>query len=243
MLFLAFNWERRRHVQWILRSLVYLLILLLFSQIFSSVHASEDRFVYLAVTQLVILGCRKITFSIEQDIQCRNWPTLMLLPSSYFLRKVEEGLGASLWSCAVLAVAACIFGPFCGIISWPPAGRIPLALLCGLLSLIIQLLMGFWIGLLTFWLRDVRNLYFLNLSATFLFGGLILPIDLYPAAFRHCCFLTPYPWILWAPASTIVNGTGQLLLKVGGALAWIGIFCWIAHRTMARLLQAIQLRG
>jgi ABC-type uncharacterized transport system permease subunit len=240
---LAFRLERRLRAQWILRAMVYLLILALFAQIFYCVHAPEPRLVYLAATQLVTLSCRKISFSIEQDIQCRNWPALMLLPNSYFVRKMEEGMGASLWSFCVLSAVACASAPLFGITTLPSLGRIPLFLLCSLLAIVIQLLMGFWIGLLTFWLRDIRNLFFTNLSATFLFGGLILPIEHYPPAFRHCCFFTPYPWILWAPASTIADGTGQIFLKLGGALIWIGIFSCIARWTMARQLQSIRIGG
>jgi len=79
--------------------------------------------------------------------------------------------------------------------------------------LITALYLG--IGLLAFWLQDVAPVYWVWQKLMFVLGGLMLPIELYPAFVQRAAFFTPFPSLLAAPASFVL-GTH---LVTPGALA------------------------
>jgi ABC-2 type transport system permease protein len=89
---------------------------------------------------------------------------------------------------------------------------VPLGL--GASALITALHLG--IGLLAFWLQDVAPVYWVWQKLMFVLGGLMLPLELYPALVQRAALFTPFPSLLASPASFVL-GTSHLVTP--GALA------------------------
>jgi ABC-2 type transport system permease protein len=49
------------------------------------------------------------------------------------------------------------------------------------------------IGLLAFWLHDVAPVYWVWQKLMFVLGGLLLPLELYPAFIQRVAAFTPFP--------------------------------------------------
>jgi ABC-2 type transport system permease protein len=95
------------------------------------------------------------------------------------------------------------------------------------------------IGLLAFWLEDVSPVYWVWQKAMFILGGLMLPIDLYPALMQRAAAATPFPSMLAGPASFMLPaavGAGRL---AGDLLIWsivtASILWWLFRRATFRL--------
>ena len=60
------------------------------------------------------------------------------------------------------------------------------------------------IGLLAFWLDDVAPVYWVWQKLMFVLGGLMMPIELYPAFIQRAAAFTPFPTLLAGPASFVL---------------------------------------
>lgn len=96
-----------------------------------------------------------------------------------------------------------------------------LGVLFGIGGVFLYTLILICIGLFSFWFREIQPIVYLNLTATFCFGGLIVPLGFYSDALRKACFLTPYPWILWWPAETITGSPPSILLALPSYCFWL----------------------
>ena len=62
------------------------------------------------------------------------------------------------------------------------------------------------IGLVAFWIGEVTPVFWVWQKLLFVFGGLMLPIRLYPPIMQRLAALTPFPDILAGPASFVLDG-------------------------------------
>jgi ABC-2 type transport system permease protein len=79
------------------------------------------------------------------------------------------------------------------------------------------------VGLATAWLGTSRPLFFIVQKLTFVFGGLVLPLDAYPPAVAAVSAWTPFPAMLYAPASIALESSPAHVAAVLGLQAfWLG---------------------
>lgn len=186
------------------RILLYSLIVYLFSQVFVTVTQNQQRIWYFAVTQLISLSAVPITFLIMRDVRSKKFDYFLLRPIDYLFYRFTEAFGASLINYALLIICLLILC-FSLTFNYPSFTNLVVGLFFGLLSICLYLLITILIGFLVFYIKDVKNLFYLNLTASFCFGGLIVPIEYYSPLMKKICFYTPYPWILWC-SGQLVNG-------------------------------------
>jgi ABC-2 type transport system permease protein len=205
------------------RTFLYLIIVCLFHQVFQSVNAPKERLWYLAITEWIALSTAPIAFQIAQDIRSGQIVYFMLRPLHYLALRFYECMGVSLVRFTLLGVG-CIGFSFYLTGFFPTSGFVwIMGTLFSFLSVILFTLLSMLIGLFSFWLKEIQPLIYLNLTMTFCFGGLIVPLGYYSNFFKKLSFCTPYPWILWWPADYMTGGSAPFetaLLAVG---VWIGV--------------------
>lgn len=187
------------------RLILYPTVIFLFYQVFQSVDQNPNRFWYLAITEWIILSTFPVAFRISEDIQSGQITYSLLRPMHYLWIRLCECAGISF-------VLFLELGALCLCIGFLLTHEIPGTLsswligsVFAILGIILYTMIGILIGLFAFWFTEIQNLIYLNLTATFCFGGLIVPLEFYSESFRNFCFMTPYPWILWWPASFILG--------------------------------------
>jgi ABC-2 type transport system permease protein len=77
-----------------------------------------------------------------------------------------------------------------------------------------------WIGLLAFWLHDVSPVYWVCQKLMFVLGGLMLPLEVYPAAMQRIAAFTPFPALLAGPASFMLAHGGATPAALARDLAF-----------------------
>src|SRR5215471_8839437 len=169
---------------------------------------------YLAATEWILLSAPPIHIEIQEAVRRGDVVYRLGHPVSYVAAEYASGLG-------LLAVRA----PFLGLTAFvcafaftrwtPPLAALLVVVPFGFAAsaLITALYLG--IGLLAFWLQDVAPVYWVWQKLLFVLGGLMLPIELYPAFVQRAALFTPFPSLLAAPASFVL-GTH---LVTPGALA------------------------
>jgi ABC-2 type transport system permease protein len=169
---------------------------------------------YLAATEWILLSAPPIHIEIQEAVRRGDVVYRLGHPVSYVAAEYASGLG-------LLAVRA----PFLGLTAFvcafaftrwtPPPSALLIVVPFGFAAsaLITALYLG--IGLLAFWLQDVAPVYWVWQKLMFILGGLMLPLELYPAFVQRAALFTPFPSLLAAPASFVL-GTH---LVTPGALA------------------------
>jgi len=194
---------------------------------------------YLAATEWILLSAPPIHIEIQEAVRRGDVVYRLGHPVSYVAAEYASGLG-------VLAVRA----PFLGLTAFvcafaftrwtPPLSALLVVVPFGFAAsaLITALYLG--IGLLAFWLQDVAPVYWVWQKLMFVLGGLMLPLELYPAFVQRAALFTPFPSLLAAPASFVL-GThlvtpGALAGRlVGWSLATALGVAWIFRRARSRL--------
>ncbi len=230
------------------RLVFYGVLLLIFSQLWRVVPlgAADPRAPvwYIAVTEWVLLSIPYVHLDLERDFSSGDVAYFLPQPVSYVSLKVAEGLGQFLVRLAIIGAfgvpATYLFaGGFPTDASGLPFA-VPLALLAGVLGIIVQAT----IGVLSIWLTDISPVYWIWQKCCFVFGGLILPLDVYPAWLQAVARWTPFSALLYGPGRTALGFSPQALVESGVLLVlWTGIALVVLKTVVARGLRVLDVNG
>ncbi len=194
---------------------------------------------YFTLTEIVIFALGHAYRQVEIDLGSGNMTLMLARPLGYVGLKAAEEAGHALVKLAVfagpsIALAWAIAGP-------PPFGPglvAPLAVLLlggAAILLVLQIL----IGLTAAWFGTARAVFFITQKCLFVLGGLIVPLTAYPAVLRKIGFATPFPAMIYAPASLALDGTAA---HVAAMLALEGLWLGIAFAALWLVARAFERR-
>lgn len=248
---LGFRQARAEPGELLGRALFFVLILGVFSSIWRAVAESgastgqqpNEMLWYLAVTEWVLISAPLVQYQIEEDVRRGDVAYQITRPASWLGAQLAHGLGALALRAPVLLVVA-------GATAWGVAGQpsrpagLGIAIALGLVASMVVTLFHVAIGVAAFWLGDVAPAYWIWQKLLFVLGGLLLPLQFYPAVFVRVARLTPFPAVLAGPASF---ATHEPLMSAGALLATLGFWAllgWIVARAaFGRAVRQLQLNG
>ena len=235
------------------RTAFYVIFLLMYGRIWQLVGSQgslgafgrTDLIWYLAVTEWIALSMPPVHTEIESDIRSGNIAYLLPRPVSYFWMRFAEGLGTLLTRMAVLGSFGLGFAFALG--GGLPAGGV-LALICGALTAVVaatlNLVFYAMIGLSAFFIEDTSPVYWVWQKLSFVFGGLMFPLDMYPSTLQQIADATPFPSLLYAPGRIAIGAEPAFLWRSTLHLAaWTVIAVFAAHFAYRRALKALELNG
>jgi viologen exporter family transport system permease protein len=164
----------------------------------------KDLVWYLAATEWILLSAPPIHIEIQEAVRRGDVVYRLGRPVSYVIAEFAAGLGLLAVRAPILGVTAflCAFA-FTG--STPPLSALAIVVPFGLAAAVLMTALYLGIGLLAFWLQDVSPVYWVWQKLMFVLGGLMLPLDLYPAFIQRAAAFTPFPVLLAGPASFVVR--------------------------------------
>jgi ABC-2 type transport system permease protein len=198
---------------------------------------------YLSVTELIVLSIPLIQIDIENDIRSGDVVYQLLKPIHYLWLKISECIGAFLFRFTVLMLIAI---PFCTYLSgsMPPIHILFAVYLTAGLAGLVFVLFHTTIGLIAFKLQDSTPIFWVWQRCSFLFGGLVIPLDFYPSYLKIASYFLPFASLLYAPARLIIEfNTKNFLIVLGGLLFWGLIALFLATRLYIRMLKSLKVNG
>jgi ABC-2 type transport system permease protein len=226
----------------------YGVLLLVFSQLWRVVPLGgadpRARVWYIAVTEWVLLSIPYVHLELERDFSSGDVAYFLPQPVSYVALKVAEGMGQFLARLAVI-------GAFGVPATWLFAGgfpadarglpfAIPLALLAGALGIVVQTT----IGVTSIWLADVSPVYWIWQKCCFVLGGLILPLEVYPAWLAAAARWTPFSALLYGPGRTALGYAPEAFAGSAASLVvWTLIALAVLKVVVARGLRVLDVNG
>ena len=199
---------------------------------------------YFTMTELLIFSLGHMYRDVEDDIKTGQMTMFFIRPVGYVALKGAEWMGHS-----CLRVVA--FLPPIAVLAYLVTGGIPLDFtgmvfmpLMLVTGLLIWLLIQTIIGLSAAWFNSARPIWMITQKGAFVLGGMIVPITLYPEALQLFAWLTPFPAILYAPASLIVDSAWpHIVSMLALQLFWI-VVCLVALAFVkTRFEERLLLRG
>ena len=176
---------------------------------------------YVGVTEWMTLSVPALHLRLEDDIRFGALETHLLRPKPYLLMKLGEAAGAMLVRLGVLGLAALGLLVVSGRAApgWPVYAAL---LVLGPLGALNALLVNALVGLTAFWARRTIAAYLVAQKLSFLFGGLIAPVTLYPRWLARIAELSPFGGQLyWPAAMTLQPSAATFGLALISEAVWI----------------------
>jgi len=104
------------------------------------------------------------------------------------------------------------------------------------LTALLQFFISFSMALLAFWVLEIDTFIFILFAIEVIAGGHLFPLDILPAAIMNALAWTPFPYLLYFPASIFLERTTgtELLLGLGIQIGWtliaFGVACFVWRR-------------
>lgn len=194
---------------------------------------------YLAATEWIMLSAPQIHVDVQEAIRRGDIVYRLGQPASFVMAEFAAGMGTVALRMPVLGATAFICA--CAFTRWtPPLATIALFIPFAVVAVAMLLALHLWIGLLAFWMQEVAPIFWVTQKLMFIFGGLMLPLTLYPAFMQTAAALTPFPVMLYTPASLML-GTGFVrpLILARDLVLWGAVMAagvqWTYRRAAAGL--------
>ncbi|MBT9311790.1 ABC transporter permease [Leptothoe kymatousa] len=127
-----------------------------------------------------------------------------------------------------------------GLFLWlyPVARQQPAHLFWGLLAtglaFCLRFLMQYTYAMVAFWVERATAIEQFSFLLYTFFSGMVAPLTLFPEAVRTIVFWTPFPYLIYVPASLLVGLPIKIGQSIGVTLIWCLIF-WLLNRLFWRL--------
>jgi ABC-2 type transport system permease protein len=194
------------------RAAFLVVILFVFSRLWDRVFAAEtlggrtqgELLWYIAVTEWIVLSFPYIHVEMENDLRSGDLVARLSQPVSYVGARLAEAAGGAVVRLGLFGlVAASVAAVFTGGLPASPGGLL-LAVPLGLMATALALLTVGAIGMCAVWLHDTSPVFWIWQKLAFMFGGLLLPLDVYPGWLQRVA--------AWTPFAAMINGPGRMAL-------------------------------
>ncbi|MFN7971398.1 MAG: ABC-2 family transporter protein [Acidobacteriota bacterium] len=177
---------------------------------------------YLVVTELVTMSPGNVHVRIGDDVKSGEIALALLRPVGYVPWELAKAAGSAFVRLAMLT----IFGIPAAFLLVGMPDLEPMGVLIGIgilvpAAVLVETCVRLLMGLLAFWFEDAAPFFWIWQKSSFVLGGLMMPLDLYPQWLRRVTEVLPFQALLYGPARTVVDFDPRFALRAFATLA-----CW-----------------
>jgi len=193
----------------------------------------HDTLWYLMLAETIELARPLLARTIAENVKDGSIAYLLNKPYDFMLYQLSTSMGETVFRAVLNALVG-------GTVVWllvgpPPDPRgWPLALVAVFGAWILHFCVNAMIGLAAFIAEDVAPFVWIYQKLAFIFGGLIIPLDFYPAWLKTLTGFMPFSSMIYGPAHLFVKpGPSAFVEIVGLQLLWIialGLLLTLAYR-------------
>lgn len=234
-------------------SIFLLLILFIFSQLWKTVLGTGGRIAglnsagmlwYMVFTEVIVISTPAYHRLVSDEVKSGDIAYKLVRPYSYTLYYLAAHCGEFairfVTNLAIGAVFAYLtMGPL--KVAWAQLGWVFIGLS---LAVVINFLMNFSLALLALWFEDNRPFFWIQSKLVFIFGGMFVPVEAYPAGLRIMSYLFPMRYGVSAPARLMVDFDYAFLRQMFfGQLVWFTILSLIVSVMFRKGVRRIHVHG
>lgn len=199
---------------------------------------------YIAFNEWILIAVPDIEMDIEYELKTGQLAYFLPRPISYLGSKIVEGTGALLLNMIVLGAVAFAFTYWwTGILPFPMPSFV-FAVFIGILGGMLSLVFTMAIGISAFFVNEVEPWRWVWEKLLFVFGGLMLPLTVYPQWIQTLANWTPFPSILGGRSGLVFNFEFSHVAWIISALViWTIIGFIILYLLYRRGLKNLNIEG
>jgi ABC-2 type transport system permease protein len=241
-------------VDFLVRSIFLLIILYIFMQLWRVTFHGEGTSLiagysfkqmiwYLILTESMTLACPSVCTKVEEEVKSGDVAYKLTRPVSYigfhYMGFMSEVAVRFLINLAVGTILGVL------VLGLPDFGYGWLAFfLVAAFGFTINFLMNMMLALCAFWVEETKGLEFVYHKLLFTIGGMLMPLEIFPAALQQICRWLPFQTVLYFPAKTAVRFEGsKLLAMLGVQCFWIVILGLIVFYIYSRGVKKLNVNG
>jgi len=214
-------------------SFFLLICLVIFSNLWKVMAAKTGAFYldpttllwYIALNEWIFIAIPRPEREMEMDLRSGKLAYLLPRPISYLGSTFFHSFGTFMANYLVLGIVSFVYTWIQVGLPSIPAIAWPLFLVLGVLSGIVGILFQMMIGLTAFWIHEVEPFTWIWEKLLIAFGGLILPLSVYPVWWQKLSLFTPFPYILGYRSALVIEFRFQEFFIIALALILFGLFC------------------
>lgn len=181
-----------------------------------------SMFIYFCI---MILNIRRLDNLIMGEVRSGNVEMFMNKPTNYLTLSFYKVLGQGIFSFLFISiVGSIIMVIFVGVPNLNLAIFIPSFIITLFLGQILALLTYASIGLMAFFVQDIRPIHWIVDKFVMILGGSYLPVSMFPKFMKIMAFLSPFGAINFATSTVYDSWNNEYIMRIILQLVWIILF-------------------
>lgn len=181
-----------------------------------------SMFIYFCV---MILNIRRLDRIIMLEVKSGNVEILLNKPVNYILLSFYKVIGQGIYSFLLIGVIGiAVMTWFVGVPELELPVFIPTFAMTLFLGQVLGLMIYAVIGLLAFFIQDVRPVHWIVDKLIMILGGSYLPISMFPGFMKVIAFASPFGAVNFASSTVYETWYAEFPARIGLQVFWIIIF-------------------
>ena len=181
-----------------------------------------SMFIYFCV---MILNIRRLDNIIMSEVKSGNVEMFMNKPTNYLLISFMKAIGQGLFSFLFISIIGSIMMIlFIGVPNLNVCVFVPTFIITLFLGQILGLLIYGLIGVMSFFIQDVRPIHWVVDKLIMVLGGSYLPISMFPSFMKVFAYISPFGAINFATSTVYETWNNDFIIRIIIQLVWIFVF-------------------
>lgn len=181
-----------------------------------------SMFIYFCI---MILNIRRIYKLIMDDVKSGNVEMFLNKPINYVILTFYKIIGQGIYSFTIISILGSI--TMLLLVGIPKVNLIifiPTFIITLILGSILGLILYSIIGLLSFFMQDVRPIYWITDKLVMLLGGSYLPVALFPKFMKILAYISPFGAINFTSSTVYSTWNNEFIIRILLQIIWIIVF-------------------
>ena len=229
------------------------IVIFIFIYLWKAIYASNEIIAgftivmmlwYLVMTEAIVTSQSRVLQEIGEEVISGNIANYLTKPYNYLLYKYAYTIGRAILRFLLIFIV-------CGIIVLLMLGPLTIALyvlpfimITAFLAITLHFLMMASFALFALWFENAQALEFIYSKIVFTIGGMLIPLELFPAWISGISMFLPFSYVAYHPAKLFVAFSFQNFIQVATMqIVWVTVFLLIAIIMYKTYIKRLQING
>lgn len=200
-----------------------------------------SMFIYFCI---MILNIRRLDNIIMNEVKSGNVEMFMNKPTNYLLISFMRVIGQGIFSFLFISIlGSIIMALFVGIPNLNLPIFIPTFIITLFLGQVLGLLVYGIIGLMAFFIQDIRPIHWIVDKFVMILGGSYLPISMFPNFMKVIAYASPFGAINFASSTVYDSWNNEFITRILLQFMWIIIFGILMNYIYKKSKQKAMING
>lgn len=200
-----------------------------------------SMFIYFCI---MILNIRRLDNLIMSEVKSGNVEMFLNKPTNYLTLCFYKVLGQGIFSFLFISIIGSIVMALAvGVPNLHLKVFIPTFIITLILGQIIALLIYALIGLMAFFIQDIRPIHWIVDKVVMILGGSYLPISMFPNFMKIIAFVSPFGAINFASSTVYSTWETEYVVRIVLQLVWIIVFALLLNFVYKKSKEKAMING